>query len=119
MNIETQSIIVRYDESTDVLRVMRKDISNAIVNLDRDINTTLFVDIENRRVCGLMIANFRLVYAEICKRLLKADTATYMLAQLEIVLNKLTEALHLDQVIQREAEKSPVDQALKATLVGR
>lgn len=118
MKIETDNIIVSVDEEADVLRVTRKKISRATLNLDKDINTTIIVDLEQRAVAGLTITNFSITYPEIYKQLARQETVVRIIPQMEIALSKLTETLHLDQVIQKEAEKSPVAQLLKAALVG-
>ena len=117
MKIVTKNIIVSVDEEADVLRVTRKNISRATLNLDKDVNTTIIVDLEQRAVAGLTITNFSITYPEIYKQLARQETVVRIIPQMEIALSKLTETLHLDQVIQKEAEKSPVAQLLKATLV--
>ena len=118
MKMTIDNIIVSYDEDADVLRVSRKDISRASINLDKDVNTTLLVDLEQRAVAGLIITNFSLAYPDIYKKLVQKETSAYMISQIEIVLSKLTDNMRLDEVVQREVDRSPVDQVLKSTLVG-
>lgn len=118
MKYDTPRLLVTYDEAADVLRVTRQNISNRTLNLEKDINTTIVVDLENRTVAGLTIGNFSLAYPPIYAKLIQPRGAAYMVPQIDIALSKLTDTLQLEQVIQEEAAKSPVSEVLNSTLVG-
>ena len=107
-----------YDEETDVLYVLKNNLTRPTWNYDMTTNVTVRVDMETLSVVGLTINNLKMAFPPIHRKISDQSQAPYMVPQLLLTLEKLTEEVRetWQKYIVEKPSKARVSDLLRSEL---